>query len=118
MPAPPNMPAPMPARLPFSDSSALASSTSWWTSRLVCSVSCLTSSAADASCRSDIRVLLVRWRARLVGSEGPAGERRDSQQAVAAPPVPATPLLHPLDLRATADGDDRVARGDRALLDA
>src|SRR4051812_16270253 len=118
MPAPPNMPAPIPARLPFSDSSALASSTSLWTSRLVCSVSCLTSAAADASCRSDIRVLLVRWRARLVGRVGPAGQRRHAQQPVAAPRAAAAPLLRPLDLRASADRDDRVTRGHDALLDA
>ena len=39
----------MPACLPFSDSSALASSISCFTSRLVCSESCLTSSDAEAS---------------------------------------------------------------------
>src|SRR3954447_5739303 len=118
MPAPPNMPAPIPARLPFSDSSALASSTSLWTSRLVCSVSCLTSSAADVSCRADIRLLLVPWCARLVGRVGPAGEDRHAQQPVAAPPAPAAPLLRPLDLRPAADRDDRVTRGHDALLDA
>src|SRR5689334_6238205 len=34
-PAPPNMPAPMPARRALTESSALASSTSWRTSRVV-----------------------------------------------------------------------------------
>src|SRR5881275_869234 len=39
----------MPARLPLTASSALASSTSWRARRLDCSESCLTSSAIDAS---------------------------------------------------------------------
>src|SRR5215204_541908 len=51
-PAPPNRPAPAPACLPFWVSSALASSSSWWTSRVVCSDSCLSSSPSDRSLRS------------------------------------------------------------------
>src|ERR1700733_5150301 len=43
------MPAPIPARLPLTASSALASSSSCRASRLLCSESCLTSSASDAS---------------------------------------------------------------------
>src|SRR5215207_604189 len=51
-PAPPNMPAPAPACLPFWVSSALASSSSWWTSRVVSCDSCLSSSPSDRSRRS------------------------------------------------------------------
>src|SRR5947209_879991 len=43
------MPAPIPARFPLAVSSAFASSTSCRASRLVCSESCFTSSAIDAS---------------------------------------------------------------------
>ena len=53
-PAPPNRPAPAPACLPFWVSSALASSSSWWTSRVVCSESCLSSSPSDRSRRSSV----------------------------------------------------------------
>src|SRR5438270_3443055 len=49
----------MPARLPLTASSALASSTSWRASRLVCSESCLTSSAIDASDEASPRVSLT-----------------------------------------------------------
>src|SRR5215210_4471374 len=51
-PAAPNIPAPRPALLPFSDSSAFASSSSLLTSVLVCSESCLSSSPTGFSCRS------------------------------------------------------------------
>src|SRR4051794_14263097 len=62
--------------------------------------------------------LLLRWSARLVGGDGPAGQRRHAEQTVAAPPARPRLLLRALDLRAAADGDDRVARGHRALLRA
>src|SRR3954451_12429274 len=108
----------MPARLPFSESSALASSTSWWTSRLVCSDSALTSSAADASCRSDICSLLVRWGARLVGRERAARDRRQAEQPVTAPLARLRAGLREFNLLPAADREDRVALRDHALLDA
>src|SRR6187549_153444 len=51
-PAAPRMPAPLPACLPFSESSALASSSSWRTSSELFSESCLSSSPVELSRRS------------------------------------------------------------------
>src|SRR4051794_27750150 len=100
------MPAPTPARLPLTLSSTLASSTSLRTRRLVCSESCFTSSASDASAwlssgvavgRSDICLLLVRGRAGLVGHERRAHQRRAAKQSVAPPPAPAAALFRAFD---------------------
>src|SRR4029453_15739071 len=60
-PAAPNSPTPAPAWRPFWVSSALASSSSWWTSRVVCSESCLSSSPIDRSPRSLSPGPLGRW---------------------------------------------------------
>src|SRR4029450_7722398 len=86
-PAPPNMPGPMPACLPLAVSSALASSSSWWTSRVVCSESCLSSSPSDRSCRSSVSpgsptvlgywvVMVASPRSRQGGGGGAGGSRR------------------------------------------
>src|SRR6185437_2895193 len=61
-PAPPNIPTPTPACLPFSDISALASSISCLTSVVVSCDSCRRSSPTERSCRSLLWVAIARSR--------------------------------------------------------
>src|SRR5262249_41059653 len=101
-PAPPNMPAPIPARLPLMASSAFASSISWWARRLVCSESCLTSSATPASRGS--WAAAISGLPRLRGAPPRRGHQtgRAEQGQPEQPAAAAAPLLL---LRAVLDGD-------------
>src|SRR3954453_2334162 len=94
-PAPPNRPAPMPACLPFCDSSALASSISARTSCEVWSESSLTSSPIGFSCRS-FRPVVSGMACLLAGWGG--GDRSRPTYPAAAGGEPA------LDLRSSAMG--------------
>ena len=60
-PAPPNRPAPLPASLPFSDSSALASAISWRTSVDVSAESFLKSSPNERVVQVRSSVLKRSW---------------------------------------------------------
>src|SRR4029450_7350976 len=85
-PAPPDMPPP--ACLPFCCSSALASSSSWWTSWVVSCESCLSSSPSDRSCRSSDPGRSSRLAITT-------SDRRESRPAAPPPPGPGARAPRP-----------------------
>src|SRR4051794_18157219 len=81
MPAAPNIPAPMPACLPFSAISAFASSSSWRTRVVVSCESCLSSSPIGRSRRSPPPFDSVAMSLPLARGREAAGSRRAARDA-------------------------------------
>src|SRR5512132_1280616 len=101
-PAAPNSPAPIPACLPFWVSSALASSSSWWTSWVISCDSCLSSSGRERSRKSP--------------GSGPGG---GSCRVAITPPLSVSPSGQPLGVGWAVALDRRMAgRGWLRVVDA